>query len=73
MALSLGSSLGPYERLLVFDVSEGWGPLCSFLDCPVPPGNFPRSNSHDEFWQKLGAGLDDQRSTSHVAANTTWP
>ena len=50
----------PAERLLVvFDVSEGWGPLCSFLDCPVPPGDFPRSNSHDEFWQKFGAGLDD--------------
>lgn len=48
----------PAERLLVFDVTEGWGPLCAFLDCPVPPGDFPRSNSHDEFWQKFGAGLE---------------
>jgi hypothetical protein len=30
-------------------VAEGWGPLCAFLDGPVPPGDFPRSNSHDEF------------------------
>src|SRR5436190_6649819 len=24
------------ERLLVFDVAEGWEPLCAFLDVPVP-------------------------------------
>jgi Sulfotransferase domain len=26
----------PPERLLVFDVAEGWTPLCRFLDVPVP-------------------------------------
>jgi len=26
----------PPERLLVFDVAEGWEPLCAFLDAPVP-------------------------------------
>lgn len=35
----------PSERLLVYDVSEGWGPLCRFLDRPVPTGvPFPRCN-----------------------------
>ena len=35
----------PPERLLVFDVKEGWGPLCRFLDLPVPEGEpFPRVN-----------------------------
>ena len=48
----------PAERLLVFDVTEGWAPLCHFLECPVPDEDFPRSNAHDEFWQKFGAGLD---------------
>lgn len=24
------------DRLLVFDVAEGWAPLCRFLGCPVP-------------------------------------
>jgi len=32
------------ERLLVFDVSEGWEPLCQFLDVPVPAGPFPHVN-----------------------------
>ncbi len=32
------------ERLLVFDVREGWGPLCRFLEVPVPSEPFPRLN-----------------------------
>ncbi len=31
-------------RLLVFDVREGWGPLCRFLGVPVPNEPFPRLN-----------------------------
>jgi hypothetical protein len=35
----------PPERLLVFEVKEGWGPLCAFLDVPVPEDEpFPRVN-----------------------------
>ncbi len=45
-------------RLLVFDVSEGWAPICRFLDRPEPEGAFPRSNAYDEFWQKFGAGQE---------------
>lgn len=39
----------PPERLLVFDVREGWGPLCAFLNRPVPETPFPSSNSVSEF------------------------
>ena len=28
----------PPEKLLVFNVKEGWQPLCIFLDLPVPIG-----------------------------------
>lgn len=31
-------------RLLVFDVREGWVPLCRFLQVPVPDEPFPRLN-----------------------------
>jgi hypothetical protein len=41
----------PADRLLVFEVKEGWGPLCAFLDKPVPIGAFPRSNDKTEFWE----------------------
>ena len=37
------------ERLLAFDVSEGWEPLCAFLDIPVPDIPFPRTNTSEEF------------------------
>lgn len=40
----------PAGQLLVYEVKEGWGPLCEFLGTPVPPGPFPRSNDRTEFW-----------------------
>jgi hypothetical protein len=40
----------PADRLLVFDVAEGWSPLCRFLDVPVPADPFPRVNSTEDFW-----------------------
>jgi hypothetical protein len=42
----------PAERLLVFDVSEGWEPLCAFLNADVPDTPFPRTNSSREFVEK---------------------
>jgi hypothetical protein len=43
----------PSERLLVFDISEGWQPLCIFLDVPVPTTPFPRLNSTEEWWRRV--------------------
>ncbi|GAA4240803.1 sulfotransferase family protein [Actinomadura meridiana] len=34
----------PSDRLLVFDVTEGWEPLCEFLGVPVPDEPFPQTN-----------------------------
>lgn len=34
----------PPEKLLVFNVSDGWEPLCKFLGMPVPFGEFPNLN-----------------------------
>ena len=31
----------PKDRLLEFNVKEGWGPLCEFLEVPVPDKPFP--------------------------------
>ena len=42
------------ERLLIFDVAQGWDPLCSFLDVPVPDTPFPHENERDMFWEALG-------------------
>ena len=42
------------ERLLVFNVAEGWEPLCRFLETPEPATPFPRSHPRDEFWAHFG-------------------
>jgi hypothetical protein len=34
----------PPERLLVYHVKDGWGPLCDFLGVQVPEGPFPHIN-----------------------------
>ncbi|HSZ23201.1 MAG TPA: sulfotransferase [Candidatus Sulfotelmatobacter sp.] len=36
-------------RLLVFNVREGWGPLCRFLEVPIPDEPFPRLNDTATF------------------------
>jgi Sulfotransferase domain len=39
----------PKDRLLTFDVREGWKPLCAFLNVSLPEGPFPKTNSSKEF------------------------
>jgi len=41
--------LVPARRLLVWQVSDGWEPICQALNLPVPKEPFPRSNSTEEF------------------------
>lgn len=38
----------PPEKLLVFDVKEGWEPLCKFLNKPIPDEPFPNINDRDQ-------------------------
>ena len=44
----------PPERLLVFQVADGWEPLCEFLGKPVPETAFPNTNPKKEFWEHFG-------------------
>jgi hypothetical protein len=59
-------SIIPHDRLLVFkvrccpkigndtrQVSDGWGPLCKFLDMPVPDVPFPNVNDSKQFASTL--------------------
>lgn len=39
----------PPERLVEWQPADGWEPLCSALNVPVPAEPFPRSNSTEEF------------------------
>lgn len=37
----------PASRLLVFEVKQGWGPLCAFLKRPEPDTEFPHVNDNE--------------------------
>ena len=43
----------PAEQLLVYDVSDGWEPLCKFLQVETPDTPFPRSNTSSDFQRKI--------------------
>ncbi len=46
--------LVPPERLLVYEVGEGWEPLCRFLAVPAPTDKpFPHANTKAEFDQMI--------------------
>jgi hypothetical protein len=44
----------PPDELLVYDVAEGWGPLCAFLGVPVPDEPFPNTNTTADFRTMVG-------------------
>ncbi len=39
----------PADRLLIFEVAQGWQPLCEFLNKPIPSIPFPKVNDTAEF------------------------
>ena len=43
----------PAKQLLVFQVKDGWAPLCDFLGVAVPDSAFPRTNDRGEFWDRV--------------------
>jgi hypothetical protein len=46
------------DRLLVYRVTDGWAPLCSFLGFPVPDEPFPRLNDRASFAARSEAAPD---------------
>ena len=50
----------PDDRLLVYELGDGWEPLCSFLGKAVPDAPFPRTNTPDQFQVMLGSDAAKQ-------------
>jgi hypothetical protein len=46
----------PSDRLLVWSVSDGWEPLCEFLELPVPDTPFPHLNDSKVFIDRIVDG-----------------
>jgi hypothetical protein len=65
----------PPDRLLVYEASQGWEPLCRFLGVSVPDTPFPRVNTRDEMKMLMAsqgtdsnAPLDPQRLREAIKA-----
>ncbi|HYB22666.1 MAG TPA: sulfotransferase, partial [Solirubrobacteraceae bacterium] len=61
----------PPERLLVWEVGEGWEPLCEFLEVDVPDEPLPHANDRATFLERVidGALTNLQAwRESHAAA-----
>jgi hypothetical protein len=43
----------PADRLLVYNLGDGWGPLCAHLGVPVPAQPYPKRNSTTEFRKRF--------------------
>ena len=43
----------PPDKLLVYEVKDGWGPLCKFLGVEVPDEPFPRVNDTAEMQRRI--------------------
>jgi predicted naringenin-chalcone synthase len=52
--LQVAGAVAP-EQLLVYDIREGWEPLCQFLQVAMPKTPFPHLNSREAFWTRFGA------------------
>ncbi|HEX3511065.1 MAG TPA: sulfotransferase [Solirubrobacteraceae bacterium] len=54
----------PAERLLEWTVTEGWEPLCEFLEVPVPSEPLPHENDRETFVMRVTDGA--------IAALSDW-
>ncbi len=49
--IDMVKKITPPEKLLIFDVRSGWGPLCEFLEVAQPEIPFPHANKRENFMQ----------------------
>ncbi|MEM9232473.1 MAG: sulfotransferase, partial [Pseudomonadota bacterium] len=47
----------PTDRLLVYPVGSGWGPLCDFVGRPIPDQPFPSGNTARQFQERVARNL----------------
>jgi hypothetical protein len=55
----------PADRLLVWEATQGWEPLCEFLGVPVPEEPFPHANDRETFLGRVIGGAITALNTWH--------
>jgi hypothetical protein len=63
----------PAERLLVWNVAEGWNPLCDFLELPVPSTPLPHVNDRTEFLSRIIDGSLESLQKWHEQEGSVDP
>ena len=48
----------PADHLLVFEVAQGWEPLCNFLGMEIPSGEFPHVNDTKALQEMINAIIE---------------
>jgi Sulfotransferase domain len=54
----------PPGQLLVYEVTQGWEPLCKFLNVPVPTTPFPKTNSKESFQKRIEKAIFSPTGTN---------
>jgi len=44
----------PADQLLVYEIQQGWAPICEFLGVETPAGDFPHLNDAESFRRMFG-------------------
>jgi hypothetical protein len=47
----------PRDRLLIWNVKDGWAPLCKFLNVPIPSKPFPHFNEGGKMASRMRVGV----------------
>lgn len=56
----------PNDRLLLFQLDQGWEPLCGFLGKPVPDVPFPRVNESAAIQEKVNAYIAESYKRTFI-------
>ncbi|KXH64121.1 hypothetical protein CSAL01_10896 [Colletotrichum salicis] len=60
----------PPERLLNYNLKDGWEPLCAFLGKPIPDVPFSHVNDHEAYHEKLQVII--RKGLVAFARKATW-
>ena len=59
----------PADRLLVYDVREGWEPLCKFLGKPIPSEPVPHLNKKENFKNQIEKLIEELKDIGLTIKN----
>ncbi|KAF7717513.1 P-loop containing nucleoside triphosphate hydrolase [Penicillium ucsense] len=68
--VELVRSLVPADRLLEYNINDGWAPLCEFLEEELPDTPFPRGNDMADFYKRCSTRNRHQMMNAALQAVT---